>query len=224
MHEANKGLPRAFDIALVLLGGLVTTPIVGLLAVTVALTSRGGAFFRQNRVGRGGKLFVMYKLRTMAISGKGPEITKHNEGRITRVGKVLRATKLDELPTLWNVLKGDMAFVGPRPEVPRYVKLDDPMWLAVLRVKPGITDPVTVRLRNEERLLEKIEEDVEKYYMDELLPSKLQGYVAYIEQRSWRTDLKVLWQTLVAIFDRRVRDLPRDEAIPHIGVSPRTRA
>src|SRR5438132_1025889 len=151
-----KGLPRGFDF-IVSLGGLILClPLLVVSAVAVALTSPGGVLFRQKRVGLGGEIFVIYKLRTMRTASNGPQVTEASNGpqvtkvddeRITRVGKFLRQTKLDELPTLWNVLRGDMALVGPRPEVPRYVKLEDPMWQAVLAAKPGITDPVTLRLR-----------------------------------------------------------------------------
>lgn len=221
--ETNKGLPQAFDLTVALFGLLVTMPIIGFAGLAIALTSRGGVLFRQKRVGQGGRLFILYKLRTMGSRAAGPEITRSNDSRVTRVGRFLRATKLDELPTLWNVLKGDMAFVGPRPEVPRYVRLEDPMWEAVLRAKPGITDPVTVRLRNEEHLLEKIEGDMERYYLDELQPLKLQGYVAYLEQRSWWTDLKVLWQTLLAIPDRRVGDLSHNDGYDSIAFIAETK-
>jgi lipopolysaccharide/colanic/teichoic acid biosynthesis glycosyltransferase len=135
----------------------------------------------------------------MRPSDDGPQITSSRDERITRLGRFLRRTKLDELPTLWNVLRGEMALVGPRPEVPRFVKLEDPVWQAVLAVRPGITDPVTLQLRNEEDLLAGVTTDTENYYVNELQPSKLNGYVAYLEERTWRSDLKVLRQTIVEI-------------------------
>jgi lipopolysaccharide/colanic/teichoic acid biosynthesis glycosyltransferase len=135
----------------------------------------------------------------MIASDTGPQVTSSSDTRITRVGRVLRTSKLDELPTLWNVLKGDMGMVGPRPEVPRYVNLEDPLWQMVLRAKPGITDPVTVGLRNEADLLAQVKGDAEEYYLMQLQPQKLNGYVAYLQTRNWWTDLGVLWQTLVAV-------------------------
>jgi lipopolysaccharide/colanic/teichoic acid biosynthesis glycosyltransferase len=135
----------------------------------------------------------------MTPSAGGPQITSNGDSRITRLGRFLRNTKLDELPTLWNVLRGDMSLVGPRPEVPRFVQLADPIWQKVLAVKPGITDPVTLRLRSEAELLAQIEGDTEEYYAKELQPAKLKGYVAYLEDRTWRTDLKVLLQTFTAV-------------------------
>jgi lipopolysaccharide/colanic/teichoic acid biosynthesis glycosyltransferase len=195
----SKGLPRSFDVVVSLIGLVLTSPLLVVLAPIIALTSPGGFLFRQKRVGHYGELFVLYKLRTMRASNIGPQITKRGDRRITRVGKFLRKTKLDELPTLWNVLRGDMALVGPRPEVPQYVKLEDPMWQAVLAARQGITDPVTVRLRNEEELLAQVEDDTEKYYLNELQPSKLKGYIAYLEKRNWRTDFSVLCRTLAAV-------------------------
>src|SRR5262249_48435445 len=115
------------------------------------------------------------------------------------VGKILRKTKLDELPELWNVLRGDMSLIGPRPEVPRYVDLEDPVWRLVLEARPGITDPMTLRLRNEEALLVEVEGDHELFYLETLLPFKLDGYLNYLQARSWRSDLKVLWQTIVGV-------------------------
>ena len=201
----SKGLPRSFDVVVSLIGLVVAAPVIFASAVAVALTSPGGFLFRHERVGRHGEIFVLYKLRTMLASGSGPQITKRDDSRITTVGRFLRKTKLDELPTLWNVLRGDMALVGPRPEVPVYVRLSDPMWQTVLAVKPGVTDPVTLKLRNEQELLTRVGGDTEDYYLNKLQPSKLKGYVAYLEKRTWRSDLKVLWQTVQAVlFGARV--------------------
>jgi lipopolysaccharide/colanic/teichoic acid biosynthesis glycosyltransferase len=135
----------------------------------------------------------------MSVSNDGPQVTSARDPRITSTGRILRQTKLDELPTLWNVLRGDMAFVGPRPEVPRYVNLEDPRWQAVLRTKPGITDPVTVSLRNEEALLAQVKGNAEEFYVNEVQTLKLNGYLAYLETRSRRSDLRVLVQTIWAI-------------------------
>ena len=118
---------------------------------------------------------------------------------MTPVGKLLRKTKLDELPELWNVLKGDMSLVGPRPEVPRYVDLASPAWRLVLEARPGITDPVTMILRNEEALLAKVEGDRELFYLETLQPFKLEGYAEYLRGRNWWTDVKVLWKTFVVV-------------------------
>ena len=121
--------------------------------------------------------------------------------RVTRIGKILRRTKLDELPELWNVLIGDMALVGPRPEVPRYVDLEDSEWLQVLEVRPGLTDPVTIRLCNEEHLLAMVDGDRAQFYLKQVQPYKIAGQSEYLRDRSWITDLRVLWQTTLAFFD-----------------------
>jgi lipopolysaccharide/colanic/teichoic acid biosynthesis glycosyltransferase len=199
VRQPLRGLPRAFDAVLAGMGLLLTSPLLLASAVTVALTSPGGVLFRQKRVGRNGQIFTLYKLRTMRRSDKGPQVTSGHDPRITSSGRFLRKTKLDELPTFWNVLKGDMAMVGPRPEVPRYVKLEDPMWQKVLAVRPGITDPVTLLMRSEEDLLAQVGGDPEEYYLRELQPQKMKGYVDYLQTRNWHTDLGVLCRTLVAL-------------------------
>ena len=197
------GLPRSFDVIITLIGSVLLMPLMLSSAALVLLTSSGGVLFRQRRVGRHGGIFTLYKLRTMRPSNGGPEVTSAKDDRITRAGRFLRRTKLDELPTLWNVLRGDMALVGPRPEVPRYVRLDDPLWQTVLHVRPGITDPVTLQLRSEEELLAQVVGDTEEYYVSTLQPEKLRGYVAYLERRNWQSDLSVLWRTLVAVLAPR---------------------
>ena len=135
----------------------------------------------------------------MRLVHDGPQVTALGDERVTRIGKILRRTKVDELPELWNVLKGDMSLVGPRPEVPRYVDLEDDLWEVVLRSRPGITDPVTLRLRNEETLLADVKGDREDFYRESLQPLKLQGYVDYLHHRSWWSDMKVLCRTVLVV-------------------------
>jgi lipopolysaccharide/colanic/teichoic acid biosynthesis glycosyltransferase len=199
MTEARNGLPRWAEATFAIAGLVVAAPVIGLAGLGIVVFSGRPVFFRQQRVGQNGDTFNLYKLRTMTPSVGGPQITSNVDSRITRLGRFLRNTKLDELPTLWNVVRGDMSLVGPRPEVPRFVQLADPTWQKVLAVKPGITDPVTLRLRSEAELLAQIDGDTEEYYAKELQPAKLKGYVAYLEERTWRTDLKILLQTLVAV-------------------------
>ena len=196
---AQPGLPRAVEAPLAALGVVVASPIVALCAAAVVASSGLPAFFRQQRIGLGGEPFTLVKLRTMRPSGGGPEVTARGDARITRVGRFLRATKLDELPELWNVLRGEMSFVGPRPEVARYVDLQDPMWREVLQVRPGLTDPVTLSLRDEETLMASVEGDRDRYYREDLQPMKLRGYVEYLRRRTWRSDLGVIWRTMVAV-------------------------
>jgi lipopolysaccharide/colanic/teichoic acid biosynthesis glycosyltransferase len=127
----KNGLPRLVDASIALAGLVIVAPLIALSAIAVAVTSRGPVIFRQKRMGRKGRPFTMYKLRTMRMTNSGPQVTAGDDARVTSVGKFLRKTKLDELPELWNVLKGDMSLIGPRPEVPRYVDPDDPMWRLV---------------------------------------------------------------------------------------------
>lgn len=178
---------------------LIAAPILSLAALLIALTSRGSVLFRQRRVGQGGREFVMYKLRTMRQRNTGLQVTAADDPRVTSVGKILRKAKLDELPELWNVIRGDMALLGPRPEVPRYVDLKNPLWRQILQARPGITDPVTLRLRNEEKLLGAVEGDREQFYLQELQPYKLIGYVEYLQSRNWREDIKLLKDTAIGI-------------------------
>ncbi|HKC24880.1 MAG TPA: sugar transferase, partial [Thermoanaerobaculia bacterium] len=138
---------------------------------------------------------TLLKLRTMR-PGAGRQVTARGDARVTRVGRFLRRTKLDELPQLWNVLRGDMALVGARPEVPAFVDGRDPLWTRVLLVRPGLTDPVSVRLRDEEDLLAAAP-DPDEFYVRTLQPWKLRGYAAYQEARTWQRDLEVLARTAV---------------------------
>lgn len=182
-----------------LVGLALASPIIVAAGIAVAAGSGFPVFFRQVRVGRHGRPFTLVKLRTMRGASNGPKVTSRGDARVTAVGRILRRTKLDELPELWNVLRGDMSFVGPRPEVPAYVDPSDPVWAAILQVRPGLTDPVTIRLRDEEGLLEKVEGDRERYYKETLQPIKLRGYLDYLGDRTWRSDIRVLLETLGAV-------------------------
>lgn len=195
----RPGIPRGVEAAAAVAGLLVAAPVVAAAAVAIAATTGESPFFRQKRVGRGGRPFTLVKLRTMRKAATGAEVTARDDARVTRVGALLRRTKIDELPELWNVFRGDMAFVGPRPEVPRYVDARDPRWTRVLAARPGLTDPVTLRLRNEEELLAGVGGDRETFYREHLQAWKLRGYAAYLDCRTWRTDARVLLETLRAV-------------------------
>jgi lipopolysaccharide/colanic/teichoic acid biosynthesis glycosyltransferase len=197
------GLPRSVELVVAALSLVLCAPVVAVAGLLIGVSSRGPIFFRQERVGRSGKPFLIYKLRTMRNASDGALVTARGDDRITPVGCLLRKTKLDELPQLWNVLRGDMSLVGPRPEVPRYVDLENPLWIETLRVRPGITDPVTLMLRDEESLLARVVGDPERHYREELQPAKLRAYVAYLRSRSWRTDVKVLYRTVRLVFFSR---------------------
>jgi lipopolysaccharide/colanic/teichoic acid biosynthesis glycosyltransferase len=191
-------IPRPIELAAALVLLIVLSPLLAAIAVAMALTSPGPVLFRHQRMGRHGRPFAVFKFRTMQHGAVGPAVTMRGDSRITPLGRVLRGTKLDELPTLWNVVRGEMALVGPRPEALEYVALDDPAWRDVLSVRPGSTDPVTLRLRNEEALLAAVD-DRDLFYRRYLLPYKLQGYRLYLAGRTCSGDLRVLRQTLVAV-------------------------
>ena len=200
-YRPPPGLPRLVEVILAALLLVFAFPVLLLAALAIVLTSRGPVFFRQGRVGRRGEFFDLYKLRTMRVDRpEHLEVTARRDPRITRVGRILRATKIDEIPELWNVLRGQLSLVGPRPEVPRFVDLKNPLWRKVLQVRPGLTDPVTLALRNEEVLLDGLgREDRERFYREAVQPYKLRGYVEYLDRRTWFSDLVVLVQTLVAV-------------------------
>jgi lipopolysaccharide/colanic/teichoic acid biosynthesis glycosyltransferase len=142
---------------------------------------------------------MMLKFRTMRTGSMGPHVTAKTDRRITTIGRILRKTKLDELPELWNIVRGDMALVGPRPESIAYVELENELWNDILRVRPGVTDPMTLRLRNEEELLATAGLDHEAFYRAYLVPFKLCGYREYLAVRTWKTDIAVLLRTVVSV-------------------------
>jgi lipopolysaccharide/colanic/teichoic acid biosynthesis glycosyltransferase len=191
---------RLLDLTLSSLALIILSPFFLVLAMLIRKDG-GPVLFRQERVGQGGEIFRLLKFRSMIPGGErmGAQVTAKNDSRITRVGRLLRKTKMDELPELWNVVRGDLSLVGPRPEVPRYVDLDNPMWKAVLNVEPGITDPVTLWLRNEEELLAGVKGDQERFYQEVLQPVKLKKYKEYLDNRSAWTDLKVLVDSVLAV-------------------------
>ena len=208
----RTGLPRWIELPLALTGLVLAGPILAIASLAIVLTSSGPVLFRQKRVGRGGKGFVMYKLRSMREHNSGPLYTAAGDVRVTPVGRVLRKLKLDELPELWNVVRGEMSLLGPRPELPRFVDPENRLWQLIVQVRPGVTDPVTLRLRNEEQLLGAVEGDRERFYREELQPYKLIGYLAYLESRSWHSDLRLLLDTAVAVLRPGRTPVPtRDE-------------
>ncbi len=192
---------RLFDIVLSTIGLLLLSPVMLILALLVALTSSGGAFFRQMRVGRGGREFPLLKFRSMrpGSEAKGQITVGGRDPRITGIGYFLRRTKLDELPQLINVLVGDMSIVGPRPEVPKYVTLYTPEQRKVLSVRPGITSAASVAYINENELLGR-SNDPERTYIEEVMPAKLALDLRYVQQISLWTDVRVLFSTVGRLF------------------------
>ncbi len=195
-------MKRLFDLAITIPGVLVLSPLLLAVALWVKWDSPGPVLFRQLRVGKGGRLFQVLKFRTMGVGAeaKGPKITVDRDSRITRSGTFMRRHKLDELPQLINVLKGEMSLVGPRPEVPEYVERYPPdVRDVVLSVAPGITDLASIRFKDETRLLAGVS-DPEKTYVEEILPQKLELYQQYVRERSLWLDVRLIWRTLTAIF------------------------
>ena len=192
---------RALDCTCAVVLLIVAAPLMLLIAALVKITSSGPVFFRQKRVGQSGEGFQLLKFRTMyhSIENGGPLVTRCGDRRVTSVGKWLRKFSFDELPQVFNVLKGDMSLVGPRPEVPRYVDMNNPLWKLVLEARPGITDRITLSLRNEEALLAAANADREEFYLNTLQPFKLQGYLSYLRERSFWRDVKVLVHTCGAV-------------------------
>jgi lipopolysaccharide/colanic/teichoic acid biosynthesis glycosyltransferase len=178
---------------------VVSSPWLFLVAVLVRSTSPGPVLFRQQRLGRFGQGFELLKFRSMRLDNQGAQVTAKGDARITLVGRLLRQSKLDELPEFWNVVRGDLSLLGPRPEVPQYVNLEGPLWQRVLEARPGLTNPVTLRLRNKEELLANCEGDPERFYLNTLQPYKLHGYLQYLRKRTWRNDVKVVLGTVLAV-------------------------
>jgi lipopolysaccharide/colanic/teichoic acid biosynthesis glycosyltransferase len=192
---------RCLDIAVSGVGLLFLSPLLGLLAIVIRWESAGPVCLRQTRVGKNFRPFQVYKLRTMVDNAAniGSDLTVGNDTRITNVGRVLRRCKLDELPQLYNVLKGDMSLVGPRPEVPRYVEMFRPDYETILTVRPGITDPASISFLHEAEILTRYK-DHEEAYVNAILPQKIHLSKEYLQRRSMRVNLTLLWQTFRAIF------------------------
>jgi len=193
---------RTVDVLAALFGLALLAPLFALLAVAIKLDSSGPVFYRQERVGRHGRLFRIFKFRTMATAqpAGAAQITVAGDDRITRVGRLLRRSKLDELAQLIDVLRGTMSLVGPRPEVPRYVAHYPPQWRErLLSVRPGITDFASVRYRDESELLAQAA-DPEREYIDVILPTKLRYALRYVDQPTIANDLRVLGLTLTTVF------------------------
>ncbi|MBL8011655.1 MAG: sugar transferase [Flavobacteriales bacterium] len=197
-------LKRAFDVLFASTALVLLMPLLLVFALAVATGSPGGAFFRQVRVGRHGREFRLLKFRSMRPGSEalGQLTIGGRDPRITGVGHFLRRTKLDELPQLWNVLKGDMSVVGPRPEVPRYVALYTPEQQVVLSVRPGITGMASLDYVDENELLAR-SDDPERTYVEEVMPAKLALDLRYVRERSFALDLRIIAATLRLIFRDR---------------------
>lgn len=192
---------RLLDIVFALILTVILLIPMGIIALAVRLDSEGPVFFRQQRVTTGGRIFRIFKFRTMYVNdnSKNAQVTSGTDSRITKVGRFLRKLRLDELPQVFNVITGDMSFVGTRPEVERYVSAYTPEMYATLLMPAGITSMTSIRYRNEEEILEKAE-DVERAYIEEILPAKMRFNLEYIEKFSVFYDVYIMILTVVKVF------------------------
>lgn len=196
MSNINFFSKRLFDFTASLVGLLILWPVFLVIAFLIKIKMPGGpVIFKQERVGQHGKLFTMYKFRSMLVDHAGSSISVKGESRITPLGEQLRRYKLDELPELWNVLIGDMSFVGPRPDVPGYADRLQGDDRRILLLKPGITGPASLKYRNEEELLAQ-QEDPVKYNDQVVFPDKVKINLKYLENRSFWGDIKIIFETL----------------------------
>ena len=193
-------LKRVFDFIAAFIGIIILSPILVLIAVWIKFSSKGPLFYTQKRVGKDFKEFDIYKFRSMVVNADkiGPSVTSGDDSRITEVGKFIRKTKIDELPQLLNVLKGDMSLVGPRPEVMQFVVKKRDEYKKVLSVRPGITDNAAIEFRDEETIMNAYE-DKERAYLEIILPQKIKLYYNYIDNISFTNDIKLLLHTLKVI-------------------------
>jgi lipopolysaccharide/colanic/teichoic acid biosynthesis glycosyltransferase len=198
-------MKRAIDLTLAIPGLILVSPLLAAAAVAIKLESPGPGFYRGVRVGRDGRQFRIVKLRSMSADAdqSGPAVTSADDPRVTRVGGFLRRTKLDELPQLWNVIRGEMSLVGPRPEHPDFIRHYTAEQRRVLSVRPGITSKTSLRFHDEERIL--AEQGGESAYTDALLPQKLALDLEYVERHSVGGDLRILGETFVFAISRWFR-------------------
>ena len=199
-RRGRLALKRAMDIVISGAALCVLWPVLLLIALAIVIDDPGPVFYRQVRVGRGGKEFRIFKFRTMVVDAdkKGLQITVGRDSRITRMGALLRKTKLDELAQLLNVFLGQMSFVGPRPEVPRYVAMYTPYQRQVLLVRPGITDYASIAYRNENDLLAGAD-DPERMYVEEIMPAKIELNMKYLRRVSPLEDIRLIFATIAAV-------------------------
>jgi lipopolysaccharide/colanic/teichoic acid biosynthesis glycosyltransferase len=196
-------LKKIFDILVSLIGIIIVSPIFVIVSILILLEDGGQILFIQERIGKNGKKFRILKFRTMSVlkSGKKGSFDLGDTSRITRIGKILRKTKIDEMPQLINVFLGQMSFVGPRPEVENWVVQYPDRWKVVHQVKPGITDNASIEFRNEEEILSKSKNPYVTY-MEEILPRKLTLYEEYVRTHTFLGDIKIILKTMGAIITK----------------------
>lgn len=197
-------MKRLMDIVFSLAGLIILSPVFAATALLIKRDSEGPVFFRQERIGRDFRPFMIYKFRTMTTGAetRGARITVGGDTRITRIGHLLRKSKIDELPQLFNVLKGDMSLVGPRPEVREYVELYKGEYGKLLSIRPGITDPASLRYSEEELVLSSAN-NWQADYADRILPEKIQLSLRYVEKHGIFTDVGLIFRTIFKIAETR---------------------
>lgn len=188
-------LKRTFDIVFSLLGLLLLLPLMSVIALLIKTGSKGSVLFEQKRIGRYGIPFTIYKFRTMIENHGGNTISIKGESRITSIGAVLRKFKIDELPELWNILIGDMSFVGPRPDVPEYTALLNDVQADILSIRPGLTSPASIKYAREEKILSTVT-DAKKYFDEVIWPDKTRMNLEYVHNRSFTGDILIILKTL----------------------------
>lgn len=202
LQQHKKGLiaKRIFDVLMALILLLIFWPILLILGILVGSTSKGGVFFRQERVTTYGRTFQIFKFRTMVADAekKGSQVTTSGDARVTPIGRFLRKVRLDELPQLFNILSGDMSFVGTRPEVPRYVEAYSDEMRATLLLPAGVTSKASIEYKDEERLLS-AGTDVDATYIHEVLPGKMKYNLDYLKTFSFGKDILLMVQTVLAV-------------------------
>ena len=192
---------RIFEIIFSTIGILILTPVFLVVAILIKVDSSGPVFFTQERVGRSGRVFKLFKFRTMVKDRDGcwQGVTSDSDRRITNIGRFLRKYRIDEFPQLFNVIKGEMSLVGPRPELLKFTRCFPEQYSKILEVKPGITDPAAIRFKDEVRNLS--EKELEQKYIADILPKKIELYLGYIEKQNALFDIKIIIATLyVTIF------------------------
>ena len=195
----KSSLKRYLDFLFALIGLILVTPIMLVVGVLISIESAGGAIYSQERIGLNGQTFKLFKLRSMKVVNiDNKHLTVGKDPRITKIGSFIRKFKIDELPQLWNVLIGNMSIVGPRPEVKKFVKLYSEEQMLILKVRPGITDPASIKFRNESEILAK-SSTPEKLYVEEILPQKLMLGLSYANNITFLGDIKIIINTLLRI-------------------------
>lgn len=200
--KSNLFLKRFFDIIFSAILIILLIPIMIILSILITIDSNGGIIYKQKRVTQYGKIFYIYKFRTMVPNADkiGAGVTSANDSRITKIGKFLRKYRLDELPQIFNILKGELSFVGTRPEVPQYVEKYTDEMFATLLLPAGVTSLATIKFKDEDQMLNESDDDVESTYVNKILPLKMKINLEYIKKFNIFYDMKIIFMTIVKVF------------------------